>query len=157
MRGRVNYFMGGEPSKWRTDIPIYAQVSEHDVWKGIDQLWYGNDGQLECDFVMRPGADPAAISLALEGATKASLNRQGGLIVSSGGPEFRLLKPAVYQRRDGVKHAIPGGYVLSRTRSGEFQVAFKIGSYDRAEPLVIDPVITYLTYFGGSGQLSTDS
>jgi len=62
--GKTNYFIGNDPKKWRTNVPTYAQVRYHDVYPGVDLVYYGNQGgQLEYDFVVAPGADPSAIAL----------------------------------------------------------------------------------------------
>jgi Beta-propeller repeat len=157
MRARVNYFIGGDPSRWHTDIPTFAKVNVHELWPGIDQTWYGTDGRLESDFVLKPGANPSTIKLALEGAQNARVDRAGNLIVRAGGREVRLIKPEVYQTLNGIRRTVSGGYLVSRAQSGKYQVAFRVSNYDRTQPLVIDPIINYLTYFGGSGQLSTDT
>ncbi len=59
--GKVNYFIGNDPKKWRTDVPTFAKVSYENVYPGVDLIYYGNQGQLEYDFVLAPGADPKAI------------------------------------------------------------------------------------------------
>ena len=61
--GKVNYFIGKDPAKWRTDVATYAKVRYEQVYPGIDLVYYGNQRQLEYDFVVAPGADPARIRL----------------------------------------------------------------------------------------------
>src|SRR5204862_3585507 len=63
--GKSNYFIGNDPKKWRTDVPTYAKVRYQDVYPGIDLVYYGNQRQIEYDFVVAPGADPKAIALAV--------------------------------------------------------------------------------------------
>ena len=156
MRARVNYFMGRDPANWHTDIPTYAKVRERQVWRGVDLVWYGSEGQLECDFVLQPGADPRAIKLAIEGADSARAERDGSIAISTRGREMRLLKPVVYQTIDGMRHRVDGSYLLRRRKPGIYQLAFQVADYDRARALVIDPVITYLTYLGGTGAHTQD-
>src|SRR5438309_2090984 len=68
--GKANYFIDNNPAKWRTNIPTYAKVQYREVYPGIDLVYYGNQRQLEYDFVVRPGADPSAIALRFMGADK---------------------------------------------------------------------------------------
>jgi hypothetical protein len=144
--GPVNYFIGKDPSKWHTNIPSYAKVRYENVYPGVDLIYYGNQRQLEYDFVVAPGADPGAIKLAFEGADNIESDASGNLIVRTAGGDLHMQKPLVYQEVGGVKQAIPGRYVLEN----KDQVGFDVATYDRSKPLVIDPVLAYSTYLGGS-------
>src|SRR6266550_88265 len=144
--GKTSYFIGNDPKKWRTDVPSYARVNYADIYPGVDLVFYGNQRQLEYDFVVAPGADPKAIRLNLEGAQKVRLNAQGDLELSVPGGEVALQKPVVYQLVKGERHKIAGSYAV---RKGN-QVAFSVLAYDRSKPLILDPVLNYSTYLGGS-------
>lgn len=145
--GTVNYFMGGDAEQWRTGIPTFAKVMGRDVYPGIDVVYYGQEGQLEFDFVVQPGAVASAIRLQFEGADQMELDNEGGLVLQIEGKSVRWPKPLVYQNIAGAKRQIDGGYVLRSDR----EVGFQLGSYDVAVPLIIDPVLVYSTYLGGSG------
>jgi hypothetical protein len=145
--GKANYFIGNDPRKWRTNVPTYAKVKYAGVYPGVDLVFYGNQRQLEHDFVVAPGADASRIALRLEGSKKSSLDAEGNLVVAVEGGEVRLEKPLIYQEGSSGRREIPGGYVLTGAR----EVAFKVGAYDPTKPLVIDPVLVYSTYLGGSG------
>jgi hypothetical protein len=171
--GKSNYFIGNDPAKWRTNVANYGRVKYAGVYPGVDLLYYGNQGQLEYDLVVAPGADPRAIrldvatDLAHVGAglvpargrrgrpqgAPLRIDSQGDLVVKVGGDELRFHKPVIYQpatssslepRTD--KLPIQGRYKLT----GRNQVTFEVGSYDRTKPLVIDPVLSYSTFLGGS-------
>src|SRR5437773_113123 len=144
--GKANYFIGKDPAKWRTNVPTYAKVRYEQVYPGIDLVYYGNQRQLEYDFVVAPGADPKKIVLGLKGAERLKIDAQGDLVLHAGGDSVRLHKPVVYQERDGSRHEIAGRYVLKRGN----RVGFKVAAYDRSRPLVIDPVLAYSTYLGGN-------
>jgi hypothetical protein len=161
--GKANYFLGNNPSKWRTNIPTYAKVRYASVYPGIDLVYYGTrGGELEYDFVVRPGADPKAISLGIETQRRAPLriNAQGDLVVALPNGSVQFHKPVVYQP-DSVEaitsfaslapnsHAsqVEGHYALD----AQNRVSFELGPYDHRRPLVIDPVLIYATYLGGSG------
>src|SRR4029077_17274407 len=110
--GKANYFIGNDPKKWRTDLPTYAKVKYHAVYPGVDLVYYGNQRQLEDDFIVAPGADPGLISLRIEGAKKLSLDLRGDLVLKAPNGDFRMQKPVIYQDVDGVRHEIAGGYRL---------------------------------------------
>ncbi len=146
--GVVNYFIGNDPVKWRTKIPTYAKVNYREVYPGIDVAYYGNQGKLEYDFIVSPGADPNQIKLAFEGASEIKVAESGDLLLATALGEVRLQKPVVYQLdADGHKTLVAGNYVT--LPSGPPTVQIEVASYDREKPLVLDPVVDYLTYLGG--------
>jgi hypothetical protein len=144
--GRSNYFTGKDPSRWRTNIPHYSGVRYSDIYSGVDLVYYGNPGELEYDLVVAPGASHEVIHLAFEGAENLRLDAEGNLVVQVAGEEIIQRKPRIYQERNGARHSIPGDYKLA-----DGHVRFDIPSFDSSLPLVIDPVLTYSTYLGGSG------
>src|SRR6266851_2082343 len=99
--GKSNYFIGDDPKKWRTNVPNYAKVKLHGVYPGVDLIYYGNQRQLEEDFVVAPGADPRAITLKISGAEKVSIDAQGELVLANAAGEVHLRKPVVYQKAGG--------------------------------------------------------
>jgi beta-propeller repeat-containing protein len=146
--GKANYFIGKDRSKWRTNVPTYAKVHYRKVYPGIDLVYYGNQRELEYDFVVAPGADPKKIVLGFKGADKLEIDAQGDLVLHATGGEIRQHKPILYQEIDGVRQVISGGYV----RRSANRVGFKVAAYDTTRPLVIDPVVlSYSTYLGSSG------
>jgi Chitobiase/beta-hexosaminidase C-terminal domain/Beta-propeller repeat/NHL repeat len=146
---RTNYFFGKDPNQWHTDIPNYSRIRNRSIYEGIDQVYYGNQRRLEHDFVVAPGADPGKIVLALNGAKTLSIDPDtGDLIVNAGSGELRLQKPIAYQQQvNGPRTEIPSSYKLLAGN----KVAFTLGRYNRQQPLIIDPVLSYSTYLGGSG------
>src|SRR5436853_1109070 len=110
--GRVNYFIGNDPKKWRTNVPTYARVEYKNIYPGVNLVYYGNQRQLEYDLVVTPGADPKAIRLAFEGVDKFALDAQGNLILHTVGGEVLQRAPIVYQEINGARRKIAGRYVL---------------------------------------------
>ena len=146
--GIVNYFIGNDPAKWRTKIPTYAKVNYEEVYPGIDMAYYGNQGKLEYDFIVSPGADPNQIKLAFEGVSAIKIAESGALLLATALGEVRLQKPVVYQvANDGHKKLIQGNYYASH--KSPKKVGIQLASYDHAKPVVIDPVLDYMTYLGG--------
>ncbi|MFC1476227.1 SBBP repeat-containing protein, partial [Candidatus Zixiibacteriota bacterium] len=147
MEYKCNYFIGNDPTNWHTDVPNYKAVFLKEVYSGIDLRYYGNGRRLEYDFVVSPGADPSRIEIQYEGALSLSVNPNGELVVATEWGEVIEQRPVVYQMQDGVRKSIAGEYLLARDNT----FGFSLGkNYDPALPLVIDPVLTYSTYLGGS-------
>ena len=144
---KVNYFIGNDPKKWHTDVPAYAKVKYTGVYPGIDLVYYGNRRELEYDFVVAPGADARAIELDVDGASKMRVDARGDLTLSVAGGALELKKPDAYQELNGVRREIAGNYTITN----HHEVRFALADYDRTQPLTIDPVVTYSTYLGGSG------
>jgi uncharacterized repeat protein (TIGR01451 family) len=144
--GKSNYFRGKDPGQWQTDIPNYTKVQYSDVYKGVNLIYYGNQRQLEYDFVVAPGADPNTIKLAFEGARKIVIDANGDLLLSTKAGDVRMHKPYVYQETEGGRQTVASRYVLK----GKKQVGFEVALYDRNKTLVIDPVLSYSTFLGGS-------
>jgi hypothetical protein len=144
--GKVNYFLGNDPVKWHSDVPTYAKVNYDDIYPGINLAYYGNQRQLEYDFLISPGADPKAIRLRFAGAEKVSIDKAGDLTVAAGNGEITFHKPVIYQVAEGRREPIEGNFAL---RAGK-TVGFTLGNYDHSRELTIDPVLAYSTYFGGN-------
>lgn len=145
--GKSNYLIGNNPAKWHRDIPQFARVRYQGVYPGVDLVYYGNQGQLEYDFEVAPGADPAQIALHFQGPEKTALDASGNLILASNGGEIQLKAPQVYQQSGAERLPVAAKFVVRQ----DGKIAFELGAYDRRRALVIDPVLTYSTYFGGSG------
>jgi len=142
--GIVNYFMGNDPSQWTKGVSTFGRVNYQQTYQGIDLVYYGTQRQLEYDFIVTPGADPEQIALEFSGATPM-LGPDGDLVLTLDGAPLTFRKPVVYQTIAGKKEMIAGNYKLSGDR-----VQFALGKYDHNRALVIDPVLSYLTYLGGS-------
>ena len=143
--GKSNYFLGNDPRKWRTGVPQFASVRYENTYPGIDLVFYGNEGHLEYDFQVAPGSDPAQAEVEFNGAKQLEL-KDGALVIKSEGGSVQLDAPIVYQEIAGKREPVAGSFVLrGRNRAG-----FAIGVYDRTRELIIDPILTFSTYFGGS-------
>jgi len=145
--GKSNYFVGSDPSRWRTNAPTYAAVKYEQVYPGIDLVYHGNQRLLEYDFVLAPGADPRAIDLRFQGAGKLSVNHDGALVIAIGDSEVIEPAPVVYQDIGGQRQIVAGRFVLR----GKDRVGFIVAEYDSSRQLVIDPTLVYSTFLGGSG------
>jgi hypothetical protein len=143
---KSNYFLGNDPTRWRTNVPLYGRVAETDAYPGIDVAYYGNEGRLEHDFIVRPGGQPKAIEVGIEGARDVRLDRGGNLVIETLAGTLVERAPVIYQEAGGARVPVAGGYV----KKGRRRFGFEVAAYDRTRPLVIDPTLVYSTYLGGS-------
>ena len=144
--GKSNYLIGNDPKKWRTNVPTYRKVAERGVYPGVDLVYYGTQRQLEYDFVIAPGADAGRIRLNVRGAGKLRIDANGDLVIALANGEVRFNRPVAYQRSASGKQIVSSEYALS----GAHSVEFRVGQYDRSRELVIDPILSYSTYLGGT-------
>lgn len=143
--GNTNYFLGSDPAKWHTGVPTYSKVQYRQIYPGVDLIYYGNQRELEYDFVVAPGADPSAIRMELRGLRRLSIDDEGNVVAHSESGEIKLCQPRIYQELDGKRIPVEGHYALKG-----HELRFQLGQYDSRRTLVIDPVIAYATYLGGS-------
>jgi hypothetical protein len=148
--GHSNYFIGRQASHWRTNIPQYSRVRYRGVYPGVDLDFYGKQGRLEYDFDVHPAGDFHQIQLDFRGARQLQIAPNGDLLVALDGEELRFQAPHIYQESSSGNEQVAGGFVLRANNS----VGFKLGDYDHRRTLVIDPVLTFSSYFGGSGNES---
>ena len=151
LRCRVNYLVGADPQEWAVDLPTFSRVRYRQVYAGVDLVFRGTREALEFDFLLAPGANPAAVKMEIQGARRMRINAQGDLVLSIGADTVRLAKPSIYQDVGEQRRLVSGGFVLR----GRKTVGFRLGDYDRRQSLVIDPVVKYATYLGGGDFLST--
>ena len=166
--GKNNYFIGNDPKKWATNVPTYAKAQTNGIYPGVDMVYYGQQGQLEYDFRVAPGADPSSISLAFEGELEREgkvkpnlgIDSSGDLVIALQGSEVRFHKPLAYQP-DASPSVMAAGFGTSDAERrtpvdaqfvlrADNRVGFELADYDHSRPLVIDPTLAYSTYLGGS-------
>ena len=141
LKSKTNLFLGNDPSQWRQGIANYGRLRTPGLYPGVDLVYYGNGRELEYDLKIAPGADPGQIRLRLSGA-RASVDRSGDLVA-----DLIQKRPVAYQvGANGVRTAVKARY--RRNRDGSY--GFAVGNYDPRRELVLDPVLTFSTYFSGS-------
>ncbi|MEK7406663.1 MAG: SBBP repeat-containing protein, partial [Acidobacteriota bacterium] len=144
--GLSHYFPGRDPATWRTNVQQFGRVTFDNLYSGVSATYYGNQGQLEYDFVVAPGADASRIELEFEGAAALRLDPDGDVVLPLGDADARLHAPLVYQQTGGGRRSLRGRHVVRGNR-----VRFEVEGHDARYPLVIDPVLSYSTTLGGSG------
>lgn len=144
---RSNILVGSDSSAWRRGIAHFERVVYASVYDGIDLVYYWNNGQLEFDFVVKPGADPSRIGLDIDGADRVSVDANGDAVFETSAGTLRQRAPLLHQMEDDVRTPVAGRFV----RSGANSIALEVGAYDPSRTLTVDPVLTYSSYLGGSG------
>ena len=147
LSGKINYFIGNNPSQWETGVPIFANVRVTDLYPGVNLVYYGNGRQLEYDFTLAPGANPNSVAIRFDGVSQITINANGDLALTVGDGQIRQPGPVIYQVVQGIRKEIRGGFKLLDAHT----IGFSVGDYDHTLPLVIDPILSYSTYFGGNG------
>jgi hypothetical protein len=145
LAGKSNYFIGNDPKNWHRNVRQFAQVRYENVYPGVDLVYHGHQGDLEYDFVLQPKASPRAIRLKIEGAKRLRLEH-GDLVITSEAGNLHLRSPHIYQDTTGLRREVRGRFVIN----SQDEVGFEIAAYDRRRVLVIDPVLAYSTFLGGS-------
>jgi len=144
--GKSNYLFGRDRSHWLTNVAHYSRVKYERIYPGVDLVFYGRQQELEFDLILQPGAKPSSIALDLTGAQGLEADGDGGVVLRNGASRLRLAKPVVYQNTAGGRTLVDGRYVI---RHGN-RLTFETARFDPARPLVIDPVVSWASYLGGS-------
>ncbi len=144
--GTYNYFLGSDPTKWRTDVRAFGEILYKDVWNGIDVELHGSGPNVEEEFVIQPGADPTKVHVAYRGVAALEVSENGLLLIKTAFGELRESKPLIYQEIAGVRVAVEGRFRLTSDNG----YMFDIGKYRTEYPLIIDPTLLYSTFLGGS-------
>ncbi len=141
---QVSYFIGDDPSRWKTGLATYDSVALGEVWRGVDVRLRAYGRNMEKLFVVHPGAKPSRIRMQVGGARSLRVNGAGALVATTGLGDLTFTPPVAYQEDGGARREVDVAYEVRRGAYG-----FRLGPYDPALPVVIDPLIQ-ATYLGGS-------
>ncbi len=149
---KTNYFLGNDPKKWHTNISSYAKIRYQNIYPGIDLLYYGNLNNLEYDFIVSPKADFTQISLSFPNTNNVQIDSNGDLLLTTADKVIHQYKPTVYQEINGIRQEVASNYFWKEKDI----IGVQIVDYNSNYPLVIDPILNYSTYLGGSlGETAT--
>lgn len=151
--GKSNYLIGNDAEKWQTEVPNFLKVKYESIYAGVDLVYYGNQRELEYDFVVQPNADPNQIKLNFNGIQNAKIDREtGDLLLQTAVGTIRQHAPVVYQEIDGARREIAASCAVENQKSENqnLRVGFSLGDYDKSKTLTIDPILVYSSYLGGN-------
>jgi gliding motility-associated-like protein len=141
-----NYFIGNDRDHWAGNVPLYKKVTWNNIYEGIDAVVYSREQSLKYDFVVKPGADPSQITLAFEGV-KPELMKDGSLRIHTSVNTITEQAPYVYQIINGKEITVKCRYAI---KPGN-KIAFELpDGYQKALPLIIDPVLVFSTFSGST-------
>ncbi len=144
---KTHYLTGHSPDSWKTNIPMFTKIVYRDLYPGIDLCLYGSSGKLEYDFVVSPGANPDRIRIEVLGGDKSEIDSQGNLVMTTmAGASLRQIKPLAYQGSGAERVVLSSQF----EHVGGNRFGFRLASYNNANTLVIDPVLDFSTYVGGT-------
>jgi Beta-propeller repeat len=139
--GSANFLLGQDPHLWRTGLRTLRQILYSKLYPGIDLLYSGTKGRVKSEYRVAPGARPNDIRVHY--STDLSIDASGRLHAA----DLTEDAPEIYQDTPSGRISVGGRYRLLGPRT----MAFEVDAYDASLPLVIDPVISYATYMGGTG------
>ncbi|MEO8285153.1 MAG: SBBP repeat-containing protein [Chloroflexota bacterium] len=151
---KVNYFTGNDSANWHTNVPVYGAINYSGLYKGVTLKYEGAQGQLKGTYTVAAGADPGQIRWQYTGTSAAAtipgVDAAGNLLIGGQGASTLLTEqaPVAWQQIGGNRLPVDARYIVTSDGS----VSFALGAYNRAEPLIIDPTMTFSTFLGGTGQ-----
>lgn len=144
--GKFNFFTGNDPAQWKTDVPSYSGITYKSLYRGVDLVFGDAQGSLERDFIIAPGSDPKVIQMKYDGAKQVRISQAGELVIDTPSSELTESKPLAYQTIGGQRVEVTASYKIAK----DGRVGFEVGPYDQSQPLVIDPILRFSTFVGGS-------
>ncbi len=144
--GYLNYLIGNDQSKWGRDCKAFTSLTYNDIYPNVDVNYYSSNGSLKYDLIVKPGGEVKDIKLAYKGVNKLTLNtKTGNLQIQTSIGIFEEFAPYTYQLIDNKKQKINSSYQLEGST-----LSFKVKSYDKNLPLVIDPTLIFSTHTGST-------
>jgi hypothetical protein len=141
-----SFLRGNDRRHWQTDLTLFGAIHYSGIWPGIELTYKADQGRLEAEYLVTPGAAVDGIQLSFDG--EARIQGDGTLRITGAGGDFIEDKPVLYQTIKGERVEVAGGFRKFPNGS----VGFQASEYDRTQPLVIDPSILFSGYFGGNGE-----
>ncbi len=148
LSARSHYLLGRDQTRWQRDVPHYGKVLYKQIYNGIDLVYYGTEQQqLEYDFIVAPDADPQNIQLQFQGMDSLYVDDEGNLVLERAEGNVVFEAPIAYQETNGTREHVGSRYAVGTAN----RIAFDVDAYDTSRPLIIDPILSYSTYVGVSG------
>jgi gliding motility-associated-like protein len=139
-----NYFIGNDPSKWKSNCRIYQAVTYQNLYRGIDVRYYTNEGHLKYDIIVHPGADLSRLAMKYDGVDGLQVKNEQ-LVIKTSVSEIREMAPYAYQVVNGLKKEVGCRFKVSGKT-----VQFALENYSKSDVLIIDPTLIFSTFTGSS-------
>lgn len=143
-----NFLLGNQPSQWVAQAPDARTIFYKNVYENINLQFREQDGHIEYDFVLEPGADPSRVVLRFDGAETLSIGEDGSLEIKTSAGTLRQPKPRAFvtSKAKNQKEVRCNYLALDDRRCG-----FQLLDVCAGDSIVIDPGLEYSTYLGGTG------
>ncbi|MDP1727771.1 MAG: SBBP repeat-containing protein [Bacteroidota bacterium] len=152
----LNYYTTSTPETGVTHVRHFKKVLYQNIYPHIDVEFILNDQQqngspiangFKYNFIIHPGGNHQVIQIKFDGATNASLNAEGNILIETAYGNIEESIPESYQTdNDNSKLKVAASYYTFQ--ASPFTFGISVGNYDASKTLVIDP---WATYYGGSG------
>jgi PKD repeat protein len=146
-KSKSNFFIGNDPSGWKSDIATFNTLVYNDLYRSIDLIYYNLSQGVKSDFIIKPNGDPSDITLKYSGIQQITISEKGELVLTTEAGRFTENIPEAYQVIAGKKVLVKVSYIIVNGS----EVKFRVNEYNRDYELVIDPQLIYCSYLGGSG------
>ena len=147
----ISYFLGNDPGKWRTHVPVWGGVRYKDLYPGVDLVLAGEGGRWTWRLLVRNRQFPLSdVRLRVEGAEELRVEGNCLLIATAVGEfAFPLLDVVGPDGRQ-----IPGQ--APKVRDKDVLAPFAVGSspppsHGGDVRTTTVSSLAYSTFFGGSG------
>lgn len=141
-----NHLGSSSSQKDITKVKMYSKLKYNNIYKGIDLIFYINNGNLEYDFIINKEGSIEYIKMSFDGVESISFDEEENLLLKVNNEDITILKPESYQDILGVRNVVESNFILN-----ENIITFEVGEYYKEYVLTIDPVLAYSTYFGAEG------
>ncbi len=141
-----NYFLGNHHDRWSSNNLSFKKIKYVNLYKNIDVIFYFTENNLEFDFEIAPGGSYQNIKLGIEGHDLLRISENGSVVIKFNNEAIKLSDPIIFQTENFSKIKIEGGYKIDGSNIG-----FKINKFDPSLRLTIDPIVSFSTFYCGSG------
>jgi hypothetical protein len=132
----------------QSSAPTLGKVVYNGIWQNIDVIYSSVTGGIaESTYIIHPGADPAAISLAYN--APLSITPKGGLRFSFNSGYMTESAPIAWQEIKGQRFPVDVQFHLQSNN----RVGFSLGDHDTNHTIYIDPIYYWHTFCGAGGEM----
>jgi PKD repeat protein len=144
-----NYFYGNDSTKWCTEVPNYKEIVYYNLYENIDLRYYITEKGLKYDFIVHPGGNPNEIMMSIDGINGLFIDKKGDLNIKTYFKNVIDSDLKIFQEFENIEHYIEGRFKIFNSSTYGFEL---LDEYNKNYTLIIDPVLNYSSYVGGSNE-----
>jgi hypothetical protein len=148
-----NFYTTGDADHGITNVHTFKTITYNNIYPHIDMVLHSKESGMKYEFVVNPGGKVSDIKLQWNGPVKMKVLENGGISYALAYGKMEESSPFTYQ----------GDHVINSSfRLKGHKVGFQLENYDHLKKLIIDPILSWGTYYGGSSgddgnSVSTDA